>query len=223
MSSFGPSLPPALTVKRKRPEGADDEGDRSHSSSPTQSESKTPDSPGKRPRTIGPTLPPAPLDERPTTGPEVDSESSDDDDFGPSLPPTGEAAIQAATARLVAEAAPQAPEKSNRDEWMIVPPSNGDWSSRIDPTKVKNRKFNSGKGAKAPVQGQGGGVDNKWLETPAEKIARLEREVLGIQDTSTRAKKSQPEPVKVEAGSQKIREYTVGLCSVWRPLQKLTL
>lgn len=36
---------------------------------------------------MGPAMPPAPLDERPEQQPDADEEnSSDDDDFGPSLP-----------------------------------------------------------------------------------------------------------------------------------------
>lgn len=73
--------PPAPSEKRKRPE--DDAND-------AASGAQSPDSPGKRRRTIGPTLPPARLEERPATDPaEEDGQSSSDDDgFGPSLPPT---------------------------------------------------------------------------------------------------------------------------------------
>ncbi|KAL9637150.1 MAG: hypothetical protein Q9164_002386, partial [Protoblastenia rupestris] len=67
-------------------------------------------------------------------------------------------------------------------EWMLLPPSTSDWGSRIDPTKLKNRKFNTGKGSKAPSQKNGGGgagIDSTWLETPEQKRQRLEDEVLG--------------------------------------------
>jgi len=63
---------------------------------------------------------------------------------------------------------------------MLVPPSNSDWSSRVDPTKLKNRKFQSGKGARAP----GAGDSAVWTETPEEKRRRLEDEVMGRQGAS---------------------------------------
>ncbi len=208
MASVGPRLPPCLVTKRKR-DGEDDDN-RSHSPSPPP---KSPASSAKRPRNIGPTLPPANLDERPPDDPNSDSESSsDDDDFGPSLPAAGESTAHAEKDESHSNSnpiGPQAPVKTNRDEWMIVPPSNGDWSSRVDPTKLKARKFNTGKGAKAPAQSSSGGVDNKWLETPAEKRARLEREMLGIKDTTSRSKEAPQEDTKAAAASQKIREYTV--------------
>ncbi|KAI4217351.1 MAG: hypothetical protein LQ351_000660 [Letrouitia transgressa] len=62
---------------------------------------------------------------------------------------------------------------------MLVPPSNSDWSSRVDPTKLKNRKFQTGKGAKAPLP-KGGGGDSTWTETLEQKKKRLEDEVMGV-------------------------------------------
>jgi hypothetical protein len=100
--------------------------------------------------------------------------------------------------------------KSQRDEWMIVPPSNGDWTTRVDPTKLKARKFNTGKGANAELQSATMGGENKWTETPAEKRARLEREMMGISDNTTTKLKAPPrETVKADTASQKLREYTV--------------
>jgi len=46
--------------------------------------------------------------------------------------------------------------KPQREEWMLLPPTNDDWSSRVDPTKLKARKFQSGKGSKAPIDKSGG-------------------------------------------------------------------
>jgi hypothetical protein len=68
---------------------------------------------------------------------------------------------------------------------MTLAPTSGDWSARVDPTKLKNRKFNTVKGAKAPPQttASGGGGGQSWYETPEEKQARLKREVMGIQDS----------------------------------------
>ncbi|KAI4280774.1 MAG: hypothetical protein L6R38_004200 [Xanthoria sp. 2 TBL-2021] len=63
---------------------------------------------------------------------------------------------------------------------MLVPPSNSDWSSRIDPTKLRNRKFATGKGAKAPSSKGGGGIDTIWTETPEQKRQRLQDEMMGV-------------------------------------------
>jgi hypothetical protein len=111
--------------------------------------------PSKRRRTIGPTLPPANLDERPPQSPDhSDTDSSDDDDFGPALPGTSPAR---STPDDLPSTSPQAsPAPTKRDEWMTIAPESGDWSSRIDPTKLKSRGFNSGKGAKGPAVKTGG-------------------------------------------------------------------
>lgn len=63
---------------------------------------------------------------------------------------------------------------------MLLPPKSSDWSSRIDPTKIRNRKFNTGKGAKAPPAKGVGGDKSIWTETPEQKLKRLEDEVMGI-------------------------------------------
>lgn len=213
MTSVGPQLPSSSAVKRKRDEQSDTVNDQSDTSTPSRDRSLTPNSSVKRSRTIGPTLPPASLDERPPSEPDGDSDtSSDDDDFGPSLPSAGESTAGSAE-RLVepfVETGPQVSSKSQRDEWMIVPPSNGDWSARVDPTKLKARKFNTGKGANAESQGATIGGENKWTETPAEKRARLEREMMGISDkTTTKLKVPPQDTVKADAASQKLREYAV--------------
>lgn len=207
MTSVGPQLPSSSAVKRKRDEQSDTVNDQSDTSTPSQDRSLTPNSSVKRSRTIGPTLPPANLDERPPSELAGDSDtSSDDDDFGPSLPGAGESTAGSAerSAESV-ETGPQVSSKSQRDEWMIVPPSNGDWSARVDPTKLKARKFNTGKGANAEPQGATLGGENKWTETAAEKRARLEREMMGISDKTT----SHQDTVKADATSHKLREYTV--------------
>lgn len=223
MASVGPQLPSSSSVKRKRDEEADAINGHADTSSPSRHASLTPDSSAKRPRTIGPTLPPASLDERSPNGPEEDSStSSDDDDFGPALPGAGasiagpsESIVQAST-----EPGPQVSSKIQRDDWMIVPPSNSDWSTRLDPTKLKARKFNTGKGASAPSQGITTAGDNKWTETAAEKMARLQREMMGITDPSA-AKPKVPlqESVKAAAVSHKIKENTVSQVKVF-PIQQ---
>jgi hypothetical protein len=70
---------------------------------------------------------------------------------------------------------------------MLVPPNDSDWGSRVDPTKLKNRKFASGKGAKAPG---GGGISAIWTETPEEKRRRLEDEVMGRREAATSSRSS---------------------------------
>jgi hypothetical protein len=45
----------------------------------------------------------------------------------------------------------------------------------MDPTKMRARKFNTGKGA-----GGTGGMSSAWTETPEQKLKRLQDEALGI-------------------------------------------
>ncbi|KFY25986.1 hypothetical protein V493_04325, partial [Pseudogymnoascus sp. VKM F-4281 (FW-2241)] len=162
-----------------------------------------------------PAPPPASLSERPPRDPDSDSS---DDDYGPSLPPApGSAAAaaeasairarEAARASAATAAASSAPK---RDEWMLVPPSSGDWTSRVDPTKLKTRKFASGKGAKAP--GEKSGVSAIWTETPEEKRQRLEDEVLGRKEVATnsgkgRAEMREGDEEEQAAIAKRIREY----------------
>jgi Protein of unknown function (DUF3752) len=64
---------------------------------------------------------------------------------------------------------------------MLVPPTSADFgSARMDPTKLKNRKFQTGKGAKAPTAKGDGGVSTMWSETPEQKLKRLQDEVMGV-------------------------------------------
>ena len=186
MPSVGPQLPPHLAEKRKR----DDEGEDTRPSS-------SPDSPSKRTRVIGPLPPPAPLDERPTSssvrdGDEKDEgseSSSEDDGFGPALPSAADIK-KASTASQPRSAQPQSTAPAQRDEWMTIAPTSGDWSARVDPTKLKNRKFGTGKGPSVPK----GGADS-WHETPEQKQARLQREMMGIKDDS-KSRSSRPEVSK---------------------------
>ncbi len=93
MSTVGPELPPHLVAKRKRQlEEEVEEGDHIPSNDQARKGSSSPSSDGweKRRRVIGPSLPPAALEERPIVDPEDNNESSSDDDFGPALP-TGRA------------------------------------------------------------------------------------------------------------------------------------
>lgn len=162
-------------------------------------------------RVLGPAPPPAALSERPSSP--ADS-SSDDDDYGPSLPPApGSAAekqmlAQRSEEKARATSSSDTPARPQRDDWMLVPPSDSDWSARVDPTKIKNRKFASGKGAKAPAEKSG--ISGIWTETPEQKRQRLEDEVLGRKDASTSSHKAGPSAMESredEATSRRIREY----------------
>ncbi|KAK5195470.1 hypothetical protein LTR99_001991 [Exophiala xenobiotica] len=219
MPSVGPQLPPELQKRKRSADEDDEEGSSSDSSTgplPLRpgSRAQSPSSP-KRSRVLGPTLPPAPLDERPSSPPQPESdngsESSDDDDFGPSLP----SANDGPSAKSSSSIGPQIPTPSapptrlQRDEWMTIAPTNGDWSSRVDPTKLKNRKFNTGRGAKAPPQKSGAGGES-WHETPEQKQARLKREVMGITDPtgSSDLKSKNVSSAHEEATAQRLREYS---------------
>lgn len=95
---------------------------------------------------------------------------------------------------------------------MLAPPTDSDMSGRLDPTKLKNRKFASGKGSKAPSEKSG--ISAIWTETPEQKRQRLEDEVLGRKETATSGrgeKKSSAVSKELEAEeratARRIREY----------------
>ena len=212
MVSVGPQLPPHLQGKRKREEEAP------NSPSPQlspESRSSSSDSTTKR-RRIGPAPPPADLSERPSAPPSPDHcSSSDDSDFGPSLPPAPGSHSAQAQARERQEredeaAAQEAAKKPQREEWMLVPPKQDDWSSRVDPTKLRNRKFNTGKGSKAPAS-KGGAENAVWTETPEQKRQRLEDEVMGVKKPAQLGpedKRSARDVAEQRETDNKIREYT---------------
>jgi len=93
---------------------------------------------------------------------------------------------------------------------MIVPPKEGDWTARVDPTKIRARKFQTGKGAKAPTRG--GGDTTLWTETPAEKQKRVNDEVMGLRKPATEATtKDKPSTNSAEAEetARRIQQYNV--------------
>ena len=89
MSAVGPELPPHLLAKRKRKQDEESKDEASTASGAKRSQS--PGNGEKRRKVMGPAMPPATLNERPEepAGQDEDSDSSDDDGFGPSIPPTG--------------------------------------------------------------------------------------------------------------------------------------
>ena len=214
MAAVGPELPPSGAEKRKRHKQQDQDDRLSDSASAKRA--RPSESSIKRPRVLGPSLSPTNLDDPPTNGSGSETESSnDDDDFGPNLPSVASAEISEKPECGMDPFLPPAPKplaKTQRDEWMVVPPSSSDWTSRVDVTKLRNRKFNSSKGAKGPSQ-PAAGDDVDWTESLAEKKARLEREMMGIKDIPKRSE--DPHYLsKPEARSQKLKEYTVCLpCS----------
>lgn len=217
MAIQGPTLPPHLQAKRKR----EDERSRSVTTSASSSRSSTPDSDGaKKRRVVGPSLPPASLDERPLQGPsgtkkdnsnDDDDDDSDDDDYGPSLP---SASGTNSTAQSVFDAMPKAiaptKQESKRDEWMTMPPTQDDLAARMDPTKQRAKGFNTGKSANSSSSGPSA----MWTETPEERRKRLENEVMGIKPTAssdleiTKDLRKQRED---EEKARKIREHNVSL------------
>ena len=134
-------------------------------------------------------MPPAPLDERPEQPPvqQEDDSSDDDDDFGPALPTDGAATealnedeedgLQEGGAR-----GPRSQEKLKRDDWMMMPPKQDDLAARLDPTKQRPTKFNTGKGARGPNSLDGD--SSTWHETPEQKQKRLQDEMMGISKPS---------------------------------------
>ncbi|KZL83741.1 hypothetical protein CI238_12932 [Colletotrichum incanum] len=147
-------------------------------------------------KTIGPAMPPP--NHRPSADDDRDNSSSDsDDDYGPALPSSATSAqrAQAAAAAAAAQvsAGPVAPQ---RDDWMLAPPTQSGYQER-DPTKLKNRKFASGKSSVAAAGG-GSGISSIWTETPEQKRKRLEDAVLGRGDATAATGPQQPRRTKEE-------------------------
>ncbi|RAH82286.1 hypothetical protein BO86DRAFT_388996 [Aspergillus japonicus CBS 114.51] len=63
---------------------------------------------------------------------------------------------------------------------MLEPLEPSDRTARVDPTRLRNRRFQSGPRA-GHAGAAGGGVDVTWTETPEQKMKRLQDEVLGVQ------------------------------------------
>ncbi|KAH6637876.1 hypothetical protein C7974DRAFT_422835 [Boeremia exigua] len=170
----GPALPPAAAPRTAGPTLPPTSTSRS--SSPDSDAGPAPPPPSRPARVMGPAAPPAPLSERPPNPP-PDSDSSDSD-FGPAPPPAG-ASYSSTPVPSAFDSAPQlpdAPRAAQRDEWMTLPPTADGLASRLDPSKPRARKFNTGKSAASGPAG----ISSAWTETPAEKLKRLQNEALGI-------------------------------------------
>ncbi|CBX95194.1 hypothetical protein IAQ61_004023 [Plenodomus lingam] len=169
--TLGPSLPPSL-------ESHASDSNNSHSNvGPAHPQ------PSEPARIVGPAPPPAPLDQRPAHVAENDDSDSSEDEFGPAPPPPDGAYISrgnrsSPAAQSAFDTDPrfsEAPKRAQRDEWMTLPPTQDDLAARMDPTKMRARKFNSTKGAAGS-----GAMSSAWTETPEQKLKRLQNEALGI-------------------------------------------
>ncbi|KAF2647271.1 hypothetical protein K491DRAFT_614855 [Lophiostoma macrostomum CBS 122681] len=195
----GPALPPPSA---------------SRSSSAESDVGPAPLDPSKPARVLGPAAPPAPLSERPPNPPSDDDSESSDDDFGPAPPPAGGQYTAYEEDRTAAQQSafdtdPQYVEQAKktqtqRDEWMTMPPTQDDLAARMDPTKLRARKFNTGKGAS---KSSGGGM-GVWTETPEQKLKRLQNEALGIAApaNASEVKGTSKRDQKEEEKARKLRE-----------------
>ncbi|KAK5663774.1 hypothetical protein OQA88_4205 [Cercophora sp. LCS_1] len=168
---IGPSLPPPRTNTDEIPlSDSDSDSDTGPAPPPTAK------------RILGPAPPPADLSTRPPTDPNPDPDSDSDSDWGPSLPSATGPRSHGPSIPSAA-APPPEPIAPKRDDWMIAPPTSSGYRAP-DPTKLKNRKFASGRSASDKPAG---GVSSIWTETPEEKARRLANAVLGREDPSTAA------------------------------------
>lgn len=200
----GPTLPPASSAR---------------SSSLESDSGPGPTPPTKPTRVIGPSAPPAPLNERPPNPPSDDDSDSSDDEFGPAPPPPGASynnSIDDGGAAPVVSVFDKDPKyteeaaKPKRDDWMTMPPTQDDLAARMDPTKMRPRKFNTGKSARGGAAGGDGmGV---WTETPEQKLKRLQNEALGVsappntEPAAKSSRRSKEEEEKARRIKQKLDE-----------------
>lgn len=163
----------------------------------------------KQRKVIGPSLPPPQEAEAANSEiskeeeDEDDDDDDDDDDFGPSLPPTGPLKTHARQEPTAPDTSKPVEKESQRDQWMLQPPSHSDWSSKIDPTQLRNRKFNTGKSATAPKN-----MDSSWVETPEERMRRLQDAVMGVA-ASTNQPKDHKDASNAKLMEDQIKKYKV--------------
>jgi hypothetical protein len=109
-----------------------------------------------------------------------------------------------------------AEQKLQRDDWMMMPPTQDSLLARIDPTKLRPGKFRSGKAAGGPA---GGGIESTWTETPEQKRKRLENEMLGIAaPANSSVNNAQSVRKEDEEAARRIKEYNVCFSTYTRDL-----
>jgi hypothetical protein len=165
-----------------------------------------PGSVSKQRKVIGPSLPPPREADAANSETSNDDDDDDDDDFGPSLPPSGsvKGPVPPVPTVSTASSIPKPVEReSQRDQWMLQPPSHSDWSSKVDPTQLRNRKFNTGKSATAPKN-----MDSSWVETPEERMRRLQDTVMGVA-ASTNQPEDNKGATKAKLMEDQIKRYKV--------------
>ncbi|KAJ6130979.1 hypothetical protein N7523_001439 [Penicillium sp. IBT 18751x] len=157
-------------------------------------------------RVMGPSMPPSTSaqpehDSAPNGTDGSDSES--DDDFGPSLPPP--AGVMVAPVET-AQPASSAPEKkgNKRDDWMMAPPDGSDWASKIDPTQIRSRKFNTGRSARSGASKE---LDSSWVETPEERMRRLGDAVMGVGAPSSDKQPKASSTARDQSMEERIKKY----------------
>ncbi|OAX79356.1 hypothetical protein ACJ72_06329 [Emergomyces africanus] len=201
MAPTGPQRPPSPGAKRKRDEDHEIDSNGPHASGETHSNGS--DERSQKKRVIGPTMPPNLGDGE--NGGSSDSGSESDDDYGPSLPPAdNDTSLKSNMEEVQTNLTVEKQNPSRRDDWMLHPPEHGDWSSRVDPTKIRNRKFNTGRSA-LPKPSSGIGT---WTETAEEKRKRLEAEVMGAQAPANSTAAPTVERSEHDAAiSKRVQEY----------------
>lgn len=108
-----------------------------------------------------------------------------------------------------------------RDDWMMMPPTQDGLLARMDPTKLRPGKFRSGKAAGGPA---GGGIESTWTETPEQKRIRLENEMLGIAaPANSSVNTAQSVRKEDEDAARRIKEYNVSRAIAMITAQVLTI
>ena len=148
-----------------------------------------------------------------------DSDDDDDDDIGPTFPPTefeqpqfdNKANSGSYKTPEMSSNEQQVPmDKNQRDEWMLRPPEGSDWTSRVDPTKLRHRKFQTGKSARAPSVASR--MDASWIENPEQKMERIKDEMMGVKNPTDTVHNESPgaeTPKITEAVKARIQKYNV--------------
>ena len=96
---------------------------------------------------------------------------------------------------------------------MLVPPSEGDWTaSQADPTKIRNKKFLTGKSAAAVKKG---GADSSWTESESDRKRRIGEEMMGLRpkagaDSQSSNKVNEKNSTEYDEDlERRIKEYNV--------------